>query len=41
MVVNDVVFVFLDNFHGAENIESVVHSSLHIFEVHVLADLQI
>jgi hypothetical protein len=40
-VVNDVVLVFVDDVHRGENVESVVHSALHIFEVHFLADLLI
>lgn len=39
MVVNDIVFVLLDDFHGAEHVESVVYTPLYVFEIDFLADL--
>ena len=39
MVVNDIVFVFLDDFHGGEHVKCVVDSSLNIFEIYFLTDL--
>ena len=39
MVVDDVVFVFLDDFHGGEHVKCVVYSSLNIFEIYFLTDL--
>ena len=39
VVVNDIVFVLLDDFHGAEHVESVVYTPLYVFEIDFLADL--
>ena len=39
MVVNDVVFVLLDDFHSAQNVECVVHTPLHVLEIDFLTVL--
>ena len=39
MVVYDVVFVLLDNLHGTQHVEGVVHTSLHVLEVDFLTVL--
>ena len=39
VVVDDIVFVFLDDFHGREHVESIVDSALYIFEINFLTDL--
>ena len=39
VVVDDIVFVFVDDVHGREHIERVVDTSLHILEVYFLAYL--
>ena len=36
-VVNDIVLVLVDDIHGGEHVQRVVHTSLHIFEVDFLS----
>ena len=39
MVVEYVVLVLVDDVHGTQHIEGVVHPSLHVFEVNSLSFL--
>ena len=40
VIVDDVVLVLADDVHGAQDIQRIVNSSLHIFEIDLLAHLQ-
>ena len=40
VVVDYVVLVLADDVHGREDIQSVVHSALHVFEVNLVANLE-
>jgi len=39
MVVDDIVFVFLNYFHRREHVQRIVHPSLYILEINFLTDL--
>lgn len=36
VIVNDIIFVLSDNIHGTEDVERVIHSSLHVLEIDFL-----
>ena len=39
VVVDDVVFVLVDNFHCRKHVQSIINASLHILEINLLPDL--